>query len=76
MKPDPVKSAQAKILSEVPEIYRVTFARAFNGTSRTSAIKAFCLSCVGYVRADIRNCTARGCPLHPYRPYQQDDEPA
>jgi hypothetical protein len=73
--PDPVKSAQAKILSEVPGIYRETFRQAFSGKSRASGVKAFCLNCVGFIRADIRDCTACGCPLYPFRPYQRDDEP-
>ena len=33
------------------------------------------MRCVGYVRSEVRDCTSYGCPLHPYRPYQADDEP-
>ncbi len=42
-------------------------------------IVAFCHHCMGWengqdmpsgVRADIRSCSAQGCPLHGARPYQ------
>ena len=33
-----------------------------------------CLRCVGYVRSDVTSCTAYGCPLHPYRPFQKGTE--
>lgn len=42
-------------------------------TTPMQAIKAFCLNCVGDIRKDIRECTARQCPLFIYRPYQKDD---
>lgn len=50
--------------------YQKVFERAYGGGSRTAAIKAFCLDCVGFQRSDITNCTALACPLWPYRPYQ------
>jgi hypothetical protein len=61
---------QTAKLEGVPALYKKVVIRAYQGSSRSAAIKAFCLDCVGYVRADITNCTAGGCPLHPYRPYQ------
>ena len=48
--------------------------RAYAGNSRATAIKAMCLQCVGYIRAEITNCSAYGCPLRPYRPYQNGVE--
>jgi len=39
------------------------------------AIKAFCLSCVGDVRADITSCSAKQCPLYGLRPYQRSSDP-
>ena len=69
---------QDKVMTEVPTSYRTTFKRAYAGNSRNAAIRAFCLRCVGYLRNEVRDCTAYGCPLHPYRPYQVDgdsDEP-
>lgn len=39
-------------------------------TRRASAIKLFCLECVGHVHQDVRDCTATGCALYPHRPYR------
>jgi hypothetical protein len=36
----------------------------------------FLLHCVGNSRADITNCTALACPLHPVRPYQRAENVA
>jgi hypothetical protein len=46
--------------------------------TRGQAIKAKCAECVGCTveriepgfRSEIRDCTSRGCPLWPFRPYQ------
>jgi len=65
---------QRAILEEAPTTCRGILERAYGGKSKAAALKAFCLHCVGYIRADVRDCTSYGCPLHPYRPYQQDDE--
>jgi hypothetical protein len=35
-----------------------------------SAIKAFCLSCVGDSVNDVKNCTAPQCALYTVRPYK------
>lgn len=52
-----------------------TLARALSGSaSPRGAIKAFCLQCVGFSRSDIKNCTARACALHKYRPYQEEED--
>lgn len=40
-------------------------------TSRASAIKLFCLECVGGCRKDVRECTAADCALYPFRPYRE-----
>lgn len=64
-------------IAQAPEASKNTVTRAFSGSaSPRQAIKAMCLSCVGFIRADIKNCTARACPLYAYRPYQADDEKA
>lgn len=65
---------QRAVLKEAPMSCRGILERAYNGNSKAAGIKAFCLRCVGYIRADVQGCTSYGCPLHPYRPYQQDDE--
>lgn len=61
-------------MNDVPEMYQGIFAKARSGQSRSAAIKAFCLQCVGFVRKDITRCTAKQCPLYVYRPYQAEDE--
>ena len=65
---------QTERLSEAPILYQPVVKRAYSGNSRTAAIKAFCLQCVGYVRKDVTCCAAQGCPLWLYRPYQTEDE--
>lgn len=61
---------QQKTLQTVPEYLKPTFIRAYGAGSRSAAIKAFCSACVGHVRKDVTNCSATGCPLYPYRPWQ------
>lgn len=48
--------------------------KALKKTTPMQAIKAFCMSCVGDVREDVRNCTAKKCPLYIYRPFQRGDD--
>ncbi len=48
--------------------------KALKKTTPMQAIKAFCMSCVGDVREDVRNCTAKKCPLYIYRPFQKGDD--
>jgi hypothetical protein len=69
-----LNKGQLSVLDEVPVSYRATFNRAYSTNSRNAAIRAFCLRCVGYLREDVRNCTAQGCPLWTHRPYQSDLE--
>lgn len=58
-------------IAEAPVSCRQILRRAFDGTaSPRQAIKAKCLACVGFIRADVTNCTSSLCELHPYRPYQ------
>lgn len=66
--------AQRKEVANAPTSCRGILERAYTGNSRTTAIKAMCLRCVGYVRADVRGCTALGCPLWGFRPFQTGDE--
>ena len=63
---------QQRTLKNVPESLKPVFLRAYRG-SRAAGIKAFCLSCVGYVKKDVTGCTARGCPLWTHRPYQKGE---
>lgn len=58
-------------LEEMPSAYRRNYLRAMAGKRRSEGVKAFCLMCVGWLRADVKSCTAVACPLYPYRPYQK-----
>jgi hypothetical protein len=59
----------------IPTKYRGVYAKAMKGRSLKSAVKAMCYECFGYseVADNIKNCAGTGCPLYPYRPYQ--DQP-
>ncbi len=48
-------------------VVRITETR--NLTAR-SAIKFHCLDCSGGMKADVRDCNIKTCPLYPFRPYQ------
>ena len=70
-----LSETQLRRLDDSPVMYAGIVKRAYRGSaSPRVAIKAFCLQCVGYLREDVRNCTADGCPLHEYRPYQDGAE--
>lgn len=63
-------------VAEAPERSRNALTRAFNGSaSPRQAIKAQCLSGVGFDRAAVRDCTGYSCPLWMYRPFQSVDAP-
>ena len=57
-------------LLEMPVTCRGTYLRAMKGKSMQAAIKAHCLECVGWIRAEVEKCTAMGCALYPYKPFQ------
>jgi hypothetical protein len=62
--------AQLDAIADAPDSCQNTLSRAFSGcASPRGAIKAFCLQCVGFDRSEIKNCTARACALHAYRPF-------
>ena len=62
--------------ANIPRLYRRVYDQAMSGASRQAAIQAFCLECVGWQRAEIPLCPSQGCPLYPYRPYQQGGDEA
>ncbi|TAN38011.1 MAG: hypothetical protein EPN23_03420 [Verrucomicrobia bacterium] len=48
------------------------FKRVYAGTaSPRLCVKAFCIECVGYNEAAVRECTAPACPLWNLRPFQK-----
>lgn len=73
---DDQSTARDNAVQHAPPSARNILRRAYRGKSRTAGVKAFCLRCVGYVRADVRNCTALACPLYEYRPFQTSDDDA
>ncbi len=61
-------------VSQAPESAKNTLREAFSGSaSPRKAIKAMCLTCVGFERAAVRDCSAFACPLWKYRPFQPDE---
>lgn len=62
---------RAAFLSTVPASQRSTFERAFAGKSRAAAIRAKCLDCCHFSRAEVAACAVIACPLHPVRPFRE-----
>lgn len=73
----PVKQRENTVLlriAEAPESVKKTLTRAFSGAaSPRTAIKAMCLACTGFERAEITNCSGYSCPLWKYRPFQTEE---
>jgi hypothetical protein len=69
---------QEQFIQSAPPLYQGAVRDAFEGkASPRRVIKAFCLSCTGFVREEIKACTVVLCPLHAFRPYvKHDDERA
>lgn len=66
-----VMVSQTKKAKGIPIKYRSSFITAIGGTaSPRGAIKAFCLECMGYNLAEVKQCDTCNCPLFLYRPYQ------
>jgi hypothetical protein len=64
------RASVGKRLAEMPELFRGAYMQAVDGNSPTTAIKAFCLECVGWQRPEVAACTSLACPLYAYRRYQ------
>ena len=66
--------SQARIekhIGDIPVRYQPLFNRSISGkVSPREAIKAKCLECMGYKKAEVRLCTAPTCPLFTLRPYR------
>jgi hypothetical protein len=66
---------QEKILAGVerkaPSKFRL-FLRAYSASAnKREVIKSKCLDCSHLNVVEVRQCTATGCPLWRYRPYQE-----
>ena len=59
-------------LSQMPNHCRGTYLRAIGGRSPRAAIKAFCMECLGWQRAEVARCTVPACPLWSYRPVRKE----
>ena len=59
--------AQAAKLARVPERLRAMYREAVTKNRRQLSQRVFCCECTGWVAAEVRRCTSRGCPLYPYR---------
>jgi hypothetical protein len=60
----------AKYLSSVIKVFQ----RAFSGNSKSAALKAKCIQCCCYQKAEVSKCTVKGCALWQYRPYQRGED--
>lgn len=61
----------AEYLATVPARYRALVTKTFEAAvSPRQAIKAACLRCSGFQRAEVAECAVSTCPLRMYRPYQ------
>lgn len=60
-----------KRLKDMPRAYRIRYKKAMGGRSLKCAAQAFCLECVCWQPSEVKVCTDKGCPLYPYRPYQE-----
>ena len=61
------ESSRERRLANMPPKYRALFQRAWARRSRKSAIRGFCLMCVGYSPHEVELCSAPACPLYEYR---------
>ena len=63
---------RVEFLATVPAGARKAIELAFAGkASPRAVIKAKCLDCSGFDRAEIANCSVVLCELHSYRPFQK-----
>jgi hypothetical protein len=62
--------------AQMPRAYRATYDRAVGGKSLRAAINSFCLECVCWQIAEVRDCTDLACPLYAVRPYQESAQNA
>lgn len=67
------KTGRGKILDSMPENYKRTFLKAYEGKSKTTAIKAKCLDCCCFVMKEIELCSTTSCALWDYRPYKPSE---
>ena len=57
----------ADVQGDAPR-YLATFRRAYAGKSLRAGVNAFCVECMAFDAAEVKNCAAPACPLWLYRP--------
>lgn len=56
----------------VPDVHKWNWLRSITGKNTIGkAVKAKCIDCSGYDRAEMYNCTVTTCPLYHHRPKQK-----
>ena len=63
---------QAEWIEHIPAVYRENYRKAVGlgqKPSKAEALRAKCLDCVCWERAEVRDCTSQNCPLWVHRPY-------
>ena len=66
-----VNPQQGAFIQNMPQSYRRLFLDVFEEQkSKSKALKAKCLDCTNFQQKEITFCTAVSCPLHAFRPYQ------
>jgi len=68
LQPSPYAADGGEIIGKVPRSISADALRALgHPESPIKAIRAKCLDCCGGSEAEVRKCTAIGCPLWPFR---------
>ena len=65
--PEEIKHDREAKLKDMPKSMRNLFRQAWATRSRKSAIRAFCLECMGHQASEVPFCTSTSCPLWEYR---------
>lgn len=72
-----LSAEQLRFVASVPMASRVRAKRSLRGElSPRQAIRAHCLSCSGFVRAEAKACQVVLCALLPLNPWKAGDEVA
>ncbi len=65
------RSLVSKRLENTPKKLKNRYLSAALGkASIRSAVRSFCLECIGWEREEVTKCTAYACPLYLYRPFR------
>ena len=76
-KPEMVLTNEGNLTPEIRrdlERIRAAKRKAKRTGSRSDALKAYCLECLGGSWKDVRECDSRGCTLKPFRMGRRDPD--